>query len=146
AIVNSILPLWGSIARDERLMTVAPPVAVIGFGLVAYAYFALTVSHVLSDFSLVNVVENSHSAKPLIYKITDVWGNHEGSMLLWVLVLSLFAAAVALFSQSMPRDMHANVLAVQSWIAAAFLLFILLTSNPFARIVAAPAEGKDLNP
>ena len=146
AIVNSALPVWGSIARDQRLMAVAPPVALMGFGLVAYAYFALTMAHVVSDFSLVNVVENSHSAKPLIYKITGVWGNHEGSMLLWVLVLSLFAAAVALFSRSMPEDMRANVLAVQSWIAAAFILFILLTSNPFARVVGAPAEGNDLNP
>ena len=70
-------------------MAVAPPAALMGFGLVAYAYLALTMAHVVSDFSLVNVVENSHSAKPLIYKITGVWGNHEGSMLLWVLVLSL---------------------------------------------------------
>jgi cytochrome c-type biogenesis protein CcmF len=146
ALVNSVLPVWGSIARDQRLMAVAPPVALIGFGLVAYAYFALTMAHVVSDFSLANVVENSHSAKPLIYKITGVWGNHEGSMLLWVLVLSLFAAAVALFSRSMPEDMRANVLAVQSWIAAAFILFILLTSNPFARVAVAPAEGNDLNP
>jgi cytochrome c-type biogenesis protein CcmF len=146
AIVNSVLPVWGSIARDQRLMAVAPAVALTGFGLVAYAYFALTMAHVVSDFSLVNVVENSHSAKPLIYKITGVWGNHEGSMLLWVLVLSLFAAAVALFSRSMPEDIRANVLAVQSWIAAAFTLFILLTSNPFARVVGAPAEGNDLNP
>ncbi len=146
AIVNSILPLWGSITRDQRLMAVAPPVAIAGFGLVAYAYFALTMAHVSSDFSLLNVVENSHSAKPLIYKITGVWGNHEGSMLLWVLVLSLFAAAVAVLSQSMPEDMRANVLGVQSWIAAAFLLFILATSNPFARILDPPIEGKDLNP
>ena len=140
ALVNSVLPVWGSVARDQRLMSVAPPVALIGFGLVTYAYFALIMAHVVSDFSLVNVVENSHSAKPLIYKITGVWGNHEGSMLLWVLVLSLFAAAVALFSRSMPEDMRANVLAVQSWIAAAFILFILLTSNPFARVAEAPAE------
>jgi cytochrome c-type biogenesis protein CcmF len=146
AIVNSILPLWGSIARDERLMAVAAPVAIAGFGLVAYSYFALTMAHVASDFSLFNVVENSHSAKPLVYKITGVWGNHEGSMLLWVLVLSLFAALVASFSRSMPSDMRANVLGVQSFVAAAFLLFILLTSNPFARIAAPPIEGKDLNP
>ena len=117
ALVNSVLPVWGSIARDRQLMAVAPPVALMGFGLVAYAYFALTMAHVVSDFSLVNVVENSHSAKPLVYKITGVWGNHEGSMLLWVLVLSLFAAAVALFSRSMPEDMRANVLGVQSWIS-----------------------------
>ncbi len=146
ALVNSVLPIWGSLTRDQRLMAVAPPAALMGFGLVAYAYIALTIAHVVSDFSLINVVENSHSAKPLIYKITGVWGNHEGSMLLWVLVLSLFAAAVALFSRSMPEDLRANVLAVQSWIAAAFLLFILMTSNPFARLASAPAEGNDLNP
>ncbi|HXY59338.1 MAG TPA: heme lyase CcmF/NrfE family subunit [Methylocystis sp.] len=146
ALVNSVLPLRGALTGDRRLMSVAPPVAIMGFGFVAYAYFALTLAHVHSDFSLVNVVENSHSAKPLIYKITGVWGNHEGSMLLWVLVLSLFAALVALFSQSMPDDLRANVLAVQSWIAAAFLLFILLTSNPFARLAMPPAEGNDLNP
>lgn len=146
ALVNSVVPLWGSIARDGRLMAVAPPAALMGFALVAYAYLALTIAHVVSDFSLINVVENSHSAKPLIYKITGVWGNHEGSMLLWVLVLSLFGAAVALFSRSMPDDLRANVLAVQSWIGAAFLLFILLTSNPFARLAEPPAEGNDLNP
>src|SRR3981081_2453030 len=89
ALVKSVLPVWGSVALDQRLMAVAPPVALMAFGLVAYAYFALTMAHVVFDFSLVNVVENSHSAKPLIYKITGVWGNHEGSMLLWVLVLSL---------------------------------------------------------
>lgn len=146
ALVNSVLPVWGSITGDKRLMAVAPPAALMGFALVAYAYFALTVAHVVSDFSLINVVENSHSAKPLIYKITGVWGNHEGSMLLWVLVLALFAAAVAIFSRAMPDDFRANVLAVQSWIGAAFLLFILLTSNPFARLAEAPAEGNDLNP
>ncbi len=146
ALVNSILPIWGAATGDRRLMAVAPSAALAGFGLVAYAFFALTYAHVVSDFSLVNVVENSHSAKPLIYKITGVWGNHEGSMLLWVLVLSLFAAAVALFSGSMPEDLRANVLAVQSWIGATFLLFILLTSNPFARLGAPPIEGEDLNP
>ena len=91
------------------------------FGFIAYSYFALTYAHVTSDFSLVNVVENSHSLKPLIYKITGVWGNHEGSMLLWVLVLAIFAAAVALSSSNMPADLRANTLAVQSWISAAFL-------------------------
>ncbi len=146
ALINSVLPVWGSAARDERLMAVAAPISVMSFGLIAYAYFALTFAHVVSDFSVINVIENSHSAKPLIYKITGVWGNHEGSMLLWVLVLSLFGAAVALFSRPAPQDFHANVLGVQSWILSAFLLFILLTSNPFARIAMPPIEGKDLNP
>ncbi|WP_026606391.1 heme lyase CcmF/NrfE family subunit [Methylocapsa acidiphila] len=146
ALVNSILPAWGAASGDRRLMAVAPSASIAIFGLIGYAFFALTYAHVVSDFSLVNVVENSHSAKPLIYKISGVWGNHEGSMLLWVLVLSLFGAAVALFSGSMPQDLRANVLAVQSWIGSAFLLFILLTSNPFARLGAPPLEGNDLNP
>jgi cytochrome c-type biogenesis protein CcmF len=146
ALINSVLPIWGSVTRDQRLMAVAPSAALAQFALVAFAYLALTYAHVVSDFSLANVVENSHSAKPLIYKISGVWGNHEGSMLLWVLVLSVFAAAVALFSRAMPDDLKANVLGVQSWIAAAFLLFILLTSNPFARLAMPPIEGDDLNP
>ncbi|MFZ1078732.1 MAG: heme lyase CcmF/NrfE family subunit [Methylovirgula sp.] len=146
ALVNAGVPLWGVAARDRRLMAVAPSVALAGFVLVAISYAALTYAHVTSDFSLVNVVENSHSAKPLIYKVTGVWGNHEGSMLLWVLILSLFAAAVAVSGRAMPADLHAAVLAVQSWIAAAFLLFILLTSNPFARLANPPIEGNDLNP
>jgi cytochrome c-type biogenesis protein CcmF len=146
ALVNSILPVWGSVKGDRRLMAVAPSAALMSFALIAYAFFALTYAHVTSDFSLLNVVENSHSAKPLIYKISGVWGNHEGSMLLWVLVLAIFAAAVALFSSNMPGDLRANTLAVQSWISAAFLLFILLTSNPFARLAIPPAEGNDLNP
>ena len=91
-------------------------------------------------------MENSHSAKPLIYKISGVWGNHEGSMLLWVLILATFGAALAAVSRDMPGDLRANVLAVQAWVSAAFLLFILLTSNPFARLNPAPAEGRDLNP
>jgi cytochrome c-type biogenesis protein CcmF len=146
ALINSVLPIWGSVRGDQRLMAVAPSAALISFGLIAYAFFALTYAHVTSDFSLVNVVENSHSLKPLIYKISGVWGNHEGSMLLWVLVLSIFAAAVALLSSNMPADLRATTLAVQSWISAAFLLFILLTSNPFSRVPGPPTEGNDLNP
>src|SRR6202040_1433029 len=87
-----------------------------------------------------------HSAKPLIYKISGVWGNHEGSMLLWVLILALFGALVAAFGANLPAALKATVLAVQAWIAAAFYLFILVTSNPFARIPQAPFEGRDLNP
>ena len=95
--------------------------------------------YVRSDFSVANVFENSHSLKPLIYKITGVWGNHEGSMLLWVLILSLFGAMVAVFGGNLPARLKANVLSVQSWIAVAFILFILLTSNPFLRLAACAA-------
>ncbi len=146
AMVNAIVPLIGHYRRDTRLLDVAPSVAIAGFVLTAYSFAALTYAHVVSDFSLVNVIENSSSTKPLLYKITGVWGNHEGSMLLWVLILSLFAAAVACASRGMPVDLRALVLCVQSWIASAFLGFILLTSDPFARILSPPIEGQDLNP
>ncbi len=146
ALVNAVVPLVGHVTRDGRLVAVAAPVALAGFGFVAYAFAALTYAHVVSDFSLVNVIENSASTKPLIYKITGVWGNHEGSMLLWVLILAVFAAAVAVAARGMPADLRALVLCVQSWIAAAFLLFILLTSDPFSRTILPPIEGQDLNP
>ncbi len=146
ALVNAVVPLYGHYARDGRLLGTAPSVALAGFGFTAYAFAALTYAHVVSDFSVVNVIENSASTKPLIYKITGVWGNHEGSMLLWVLILAVFAAAVAGAARGMPADLRALVLCVQSWIASAFLLFILLTSDPFARVARAPIEGQDLNP
>ncbi|MGB8277749.1 MAG: heme lyase CcmF/NrfE family subunit [Methylovirgula sp.] len=146
ALFNSVVPLWGVAARDEKLMAAAPSVALVQFLFVAMAFGALVYAHVTSDFSVVNVVENSHSAKPLIYKIAGVWGNHEGSMLLWVLILATFSALVAAFARTMPQDLYAAVLGVQSWISAAFLLFILLTSNPFLRIANPPMEGQDLNP
>ncbi|MDP8917034.1 MAG: heme lyase CcmF/NrfE family subunit, partial [Pseudomonadota bacterium] len=146
ALVQSFVPLLGLRWRDARLTAVAGSTATAGFGLVALAFAALTAAYVTSDFSVRNVWENSHSAKPLLFKITGVWGNHEGSMLLWVLILSLFTALVANFGNALPASLRARVLAVQGWIASAFLLFILFTSNPFARLQPAPLEGRDLNP
>ncbi len=146
ALVNSIVPLVGHIRRDGRLIAVAPSAALMGFAFTTLAFGALVYAHVVSDFSVVNVIENSSSTKPLIYKITGVWGNHEGSMLLWVMILAIFAAAVAVASRGMPADLRALVLCVQSWIASAFLLFILLTSDPFTRTMAPPIQGQDLNP
>jgi cytochrome c-type biogenesis protein CcmF len=146
ALFNSFVPFWGISARDGRLMATAPSVALVQFIFVALAFGALVYAHVTSDFSVLNVVENSHSEKPLVYKIAGVWGNHEGSMLLWVLILATFGALVASAKRTMPEDLHAAVLGVQSWISAAFLLFILLTSNPFTRVANPPLEGLDLNP
>ena len=146
ACVQAIVPVWGAARRDAGMMAVAPNAALAQFAFIAIAYAALTQAHLSSDFSVINVIENSHSAKPLIYKISGVWGNHEGSMLLWVLILGLCGAALALLSRSMPEDLKANVLGVQGLIGAAFLLFILFTSDPFARVVSAPIEGNDLNP
>src|SRR3954468_17558665 len=146
ALVQSSLPLYGAQRNDTALMGVASSTAVAQFCFVAIAFAALVACYLRSDFSVVNVFENSHSLKPLIYKISGVWGNHEGSMLLWVLILSFFGALVALFSGNLPATLRANVLAVQSWIATAFFLFILITSNPFLRLEEAPFEGRDLNP
>src|SRR3546814_10308062 len=94
---------------------------------------------------LANVVENSHSAKPMLYKVTGVWGNHEGSMVLWILMLAGFGAAVALFGRSLPATLKARALAVQAWIAAGFLAFTVFTSNPFLRVFPPPAAGNDLD-
>ncbi|MBO6719167.1 MAG: heme lyase CcmF/NrfE family subunit [Rhizobiaceae bacterium] len=146
ALVQAILPLAGARLGDERLMATGAPTALVGLAITALAFAALVAAYVASDFSVANVWENSHSAKPLLYKVTGTWGNHEGSMLLWVLILSLFGGLVALFGTNLPATLRANVLAVQGWIGAAFLLFILATSNPFARLVPAPIEGRDLNP
>ena len=146
ALVQAVVPLIGARKRDRGLMRVAGSTALVQFGFVAVAFVALMACYVRSDFSVVNVAENSHSAMPLIYRFTSVWGNHEGSMLLWVLILALFGALVAVFGGNIPATLKANVLAVQSWIAAAFYLFILVTSNPFLRLPQAPLEGRDLNP
>jgi cytochrome c-type biogenesis protein CcmF len=145
-IVQACVPIYGARRNDPVLMAVAGPTAVAQFAFVALAFAALVACYVRSDFSVVNVFENSHSLKPLIYKISGVWGNHEGSMLLWVLILSVFGALVAIFGGNLPASLRANVLGVQSWIATAFYLFILVTSNPFLRIADAPLEGRDLNP
>ena len=140
ALAQAIIPFAGARMGDAALMRVARSTAIAQFLFIAFAYGALTYAHVVSDFSLVNVIENSHSMKPLVYKISGVWGNHEGSMLLWVLVLSLCGALIAAFSAAMPAKLCADTLSVQGLLGAAFLLFILLTSNPFARVE--PARGK----
>jgi cytochrome c-type biogenesis protein CcmF len=146
ALIQSFSPVVGARNGDVALMKLADSTALAQFAFVALSFGALTYCYVTSDFSVANVFENSHSQMPLIYKFTSVWGNHEGSMLLWVLILSLFGALVAAFGVNLPSTLKANVLAVQSWIAAAFYLFILFTSNPFRRLAEVPMEGRDLNP
>ncbi len=146
ALIVSILPAVGARRGDVSMMDIAPAGAIVMFLLVAFSFGVLTYAYVASDFSVFNVWANSHSLMPLIFKISGVWGNHEGSMMLWLLILVLFSALVALFGRNLPDVLRANVLAVQAWISSAFLIFILLTSNPFIRLDPAPAEGKDLNP
>jgi cytochrome c-type biogenesis protein CcmF len=146
AIIQATIPLIGAARRQFGWMAVGRSCALIGFGLTALSMLALMHAYVASDFTVINVIDNSHTDKPLLYKITGVWGNHEGSMLLWVFMLSLCAAAVALFSNNLPPALRARVLAVQGMIATAFLLFILLTSNPFLRTFPPAPNGNGLNP
>jgi len=146
ALAQGTLPLWGAHRRDGTLMAVATPAALVQFACVLLAFACLTLAYVVSDFSVANVAQNSHSAKPMIYKISGVWGNHEGSLLLWTLILALFGAAVALFGGNLPASLKARVLAVQALIGVGFLLFMLLTSNPFLRLDPAPFDGNGLNP
>lgn len=146
AIVQFSFPLYGAHRSDRGLMAMSEPAAFAQLALVALAFLALMHAYVVSDFSVSNVWENSHSAKPLIYKIAGVWGNHEGSMVLWVLILAIFGAAVAAFGSNLPLELKARVLAIQGLIGAAFLLFIVTASNPFLRLDPAPIEGNGLNP
>ncbi|HEY1796652.1 MAG TPA: heme lyase CcmF/NrfE family subunit [Stellaceae bacterium] len=146
AALQAVLPLVGAARGDAALIGVARPAALGQFLFIAIAFFALMHAYAVSDFSLVNVATNSSSNKPMLFKIAGVWSNHEGSMLLWVFMLGLFGAAVAVFGRNLPPAMRARVLAVQAMIGVGFLLFILLTSNPFLRIVPAPVDGAGLNP
>jgi cytochrome c-type biogenesis protein CcmF len=146
AVVQGTVPLVGAARGDTRLMAMARTAALTQAFLVILAFGALTQAYVTSDFSIANVVANSHSAKPLLYKISGVWGNHEGSMLLWVLILAVFGAAVALFGSNLPDTLRSRVLAVQALVGLGFLAFILFTSNPFARLFPAPPDGNGLNP
>ncbi len=148
AVYQMLVPLYGASRGSVRLMELAAPAAAIQFLLIVFSFAALTVAYLNSDFSVLNVWANSHTAKPLIYKITGVWANHEGSMLLWVMVLAFFSLAVALFSGNLPLSLKARVLAVQGAIATAFLLYLVLASSPFERIPAdrVPLEGQGMNP
>src|SRR6476661_4736866 len=145
-LIQSVVPVIGARRYDAVLMRLASSTALMQFAFVAFSFLALIICYVTSDFSVATVYENSHSMMPLVYRVTSVWGNHEGSMLLWVLILSLFGALVAGFGGNLPTTLKAYVLSVQSWIACAFYLFILITSNPFLRLPQAPFEGRDLNP
>ena len=140
------VPLLGAQGGNAAWMDQGRSAAVIQFLLISFSFAALTNAYLVSDFSVVNVAENSHSAKPLLYKISGVWGNHEGSMLLWVFILALFGLTVALFGSHLPQSLRARVLAVQGAIGFAFLLFIVFASNPFLRVVPPPIEGQGLNP
>jgi cytochrome c-type biogenesis protein CcmF len=146
AVTQASVPLIGAERDNRAWMAVATPTAVAQLALLFIAFLALMYAYVTSDFSVKNVADNSNSLKPLIYKISGVWGNHEGSMLLWVLILALFGAIVAGFGRNLPPGLKARTLAVQAMISIGFLLFIILTSNPFERLDPAPLDGQGLNP
>ncbi|WP_340250969.1 heme lyase CcmF/NrfE family subunit [Roseobacter sp. HKCC-CH-9208] len=146
AVFQMIVPMIGAHKNWSAWMAVAGPAASLQFALVAISFAALTYAFVTSDFSLNLVVANSHTDKPLLYKISGVWGNHEGSLLLWVLILALFGASAAWFGGNLPPRLRARVLAVQSSVGVAFYAFILFTSNPFLRLELPPFNGQDLNP
>ncbi|KPQ12629.1 MAG: cytochrome c-type biogenesis protein CcmF [Saliniramus fredricksonii] len=146
SVIQMVVPFWGARTNDPVLMSVGAPASVGVFVLVLFSFGVLTYAYVTSDFSLTNVYANSHSQKPMIYKVTGVWGNHEGSMLLWIVILTLFGALVGIARNAVPLKLRANTIAVQASVTIAFLLFLLLSSNPFERIDQAPFEGRDLNP
>jgi cytochrome c-type biogenesis protein CcmF len=146
ALVQGILPLIGAARGIPAWMALAPTAAMGQAVLVAFAFGCLTYAYVTSDFSVLNVAENSHTLKPMLYKVSGVWGNHEGSLLLWILILVIFGAAVAVFGRNLPATLKARVLSIQGLIGVGFLAFILFTSNPFARILPPPLEGRGLNP
>ena len=146
ALVQGTLPLIGAGRGDHQWMALAGPAVLAQFVFASFAFGALIYAYVVSDFSVANVVQNSHSAKPLLYKFTGAWGNHEGSLLLWIWILALYGALVAVFGNNLPATLKARVLAVQGLIGVGFLTFSLATSNPFLRIDPAPLNGNDLNP
>jgi cytochrome c-type biogenesis protein CcmF len=146
ALVQGVLPLVGAQRGRTDWMALARPAAYGQFVLVALAFACLTASFVRHDFSVLYVASNSNSALPLAYRIAGVWGGHEGSLLLWVLMLAVWTVAVARFSRSLPLVFVARILAVLGLVAAGFYLFMLVTSNPFERLIPAAADGRDLNP
>lgn len=146
AALQGTLSMIGTHRRDASLMAIAAPAALVQLALVMLSFAALTWAFVTSDFSVLNVAQNSHTAKPMLYKISGVWGNHEGSMLLWALVLALYGGAIAAFGNNLRPSLKVRVLGVQALIATGILAFVLLTSNPFLRLSPAPVNGNGLNP
>ena len=146
ALAQGVLPLAGAQRHNAEWMALSRPLARVLFALVALAFLMLVASFVRNDFSVLNVASNSNSALPLAYRIAASWGSHEGSLLLWVFMLCGWMLAVVRFSRNLPEPVLARVMAVMGLVAAGFLLFLLLTSNPFERLVPAPDDGRDLNP
>ena len=146
ALVQGSLPMIGAYRGNVAWMALARPASIAQLLFIAIAFFALMYGFLVSDFSIENVARNSNSAMPLVYKISSTWGSHEGSLVLWVLILAFFGAIVALPGSNLPPTLRTRVLGVQAWIAIGFLGFTLFTSNPFMRLDPAPFDGRSLNP
>jgi cytochrome c-type biogenesis protein CcmF len=146
SVLLGVLPLWGTLRPNPTLQALARPLALLQFVLVALSFACLAYAFLNNDFSVKYVANHSNSLLPKQYQFAAVWGGHEGSLLLWMLMLTGWAAAVALFSQTLPLVMVARVLGVMGLITVGFMLFILFTSNPFDRLFPVPADGRDLNP
>jgi cytochrome c-type biogenesis protein CcmF len=146
AAAQAVLPLWGAHARDLRLMAAAPALALGQLLALGTSYLCLIASAMTDDFSVLNIAENSNTLKPLIYKISGTWGDHEGSILLWCLILALCGGAVAVFGRNLPSALRARVIGVLGFTSSGFLLFALTASNPFMRVFPPPLDGRDMNP
>jgi len=146
SIIQGVLPMIGAANGNQQLMKVGSTAATAQFLMVATAFALLTWAFVTQDFSVEYVARNSNSLLPMEYRYSAVWGSHEGSLLLWELILCLWTFAVVLFSKSLPDDFRARVLGVLGWVSFGFLLFIVFTSNPFGRLLPAAVDGLDLNP
>ena len=146
ALLQCVLPIWGAQVGNYQLMAVARPTATLQLLFVSIAYCALIFSFINNDFSVLNVAENSNSSLPTIYRICASWGSHEGSILLWALMLAGWSCAVAIFSKHLPQPVLARTLGVMGFISVGTILFTLVTSNPFVRLLPAAANGRDLNP
>ncbi|APO87366.1 MULTISPECIES: heme lyase CcmF/NrfE family subunit [Rhodobacterales] len=146
ALVQSTIPLFGAARGNLLWMRSARSTAFGQVVFVGLAFAALMRAFVVSDFTVLNVANNSHSLKPMIFKVAATWGSHEGSLLLWVFILTIFGAAVAAFGSNLPETLRARTLAMQAWISVGFLSFLLFTSNPFERVFPPPLDGADLNP
>lgn len=146
ALLQTAIPLLGAQRNDARMMEFGDRAAIGQFLLIAFSFLALTSVFLASDFSVKLAALHSHSEKPLLYKISGVWGNHEGSILLWVLMMAGYGAAVPLFGKALPPGLKARAIAIQALITAGFLAFILFTSNPFERLNPVPIDGNGLNP
>src|SRR5918995_1050396 len=146
ALTQATIPMIGAARGVRSWMAVAVPAGQAQFVFIAIAFCCLGYSFITNDFTVVNVATNSNSQLPLHYRLAATWGSHEGSLLLWALMLGLWTAAVSLFSRHLPEPMIARVLSVMGIVSVGFLLFMLLTSNPFARLNPVPPDGRDLNP